>query len=351
MGTLLRMTGRLLVGLTWIYCVGIIVLALLWLSGIQGFWWLDLANVFALCLFAPLVLIVPIAWLLPEWRLRRAAVLVVLAFFGLFGPRFIPPAAQRTGGVPLQLATFNLHYSLEEAQLADHIAAIRAQHADVIALQELSLPAAEAIKRELTQAYPYQALAPSESLSGMGLLSRYPLDLQQPPPQLTVQLALVRMGKVDVTLINVSLTSPELKQRRLPIVRWVKGLGGYKTSKRSRDVQRLLQLIDQVRGPLVVAGDFNLSDREAEYAQFGARLHDTYRESNWGFGHTYPTDLRLAGIPIMPPLTRIDYIWSAGGVVPAAARVECGNTSDHCMVIADVRLGDDSAPSSAIQPR
>jgi hypothetical protein len=75
MRTLPRMTGRLLVGLTWIYCVVIVVLALLWLAGIQGIWWLDLANVFALCLFAPLLLLAPIAWLIPARRLRGAAIL------------------------------------------------------------------------------------------------------------------------------------------------------------------------------------------------------------------------------------------------------------------------------------
>ena len=348
MRTLLWMIGRLLVGLSWIYCVGIAVLALLWLAGIQGIWWLDLANVFALCLFVPLLLLAPIAWLFPAQRLRGATALVVVAFFGLFGSRFIPPAAQLTGGAPLQLATFNLHYGIDEAQLSDRIAAIRAQHADVIALQELSIPAAAAIQRELIREYPYQALAPSESFTGMGVISRYALELLPPPPQLAAQLALVRVGSVDVTLINVSLTSPELKQRRLPIVRWVKGLGGYRTSKRSRDVKRLLQLIDQVRGPLVVAGDFNLSDREADYSQFAARLHDAYRETSWGFGHTYPNSLRLAGVPIALPLTRIDYIWSAGGVVPAATWVACGSESDHCMVIADVQVGDGSTQSSVL---
>jgi endonuclease/exonuclease/phosphatase (EEP) superfamily protein YafD len=343
------MTGQLLVGLTGLYCVVIIVLALLWLSGIQGFWWLDLANVFALCLFAPLLLLAPLAWLIPVPRLRRTSVLAVVAFFGLFGARFIPPAAQLTGGVPLQLVTFNLHNGLDKAQLADLIATIHAQHADVLALQELSVPAAEAIQRELIGEYPYQALAPSTSLSGMGVISHYPLELLPPPPELTAQLALVRVGSVDVTLINVSLTSPELKRRRLPAVRWVKWLNGYQTSKRTRDVQSLLQVIDQVRGPLVVAGDFNLSDREADYAQFAARLHDAYRETNWGFGHTYPSSLRLAGIPLTLPLTRIDYIWSAGGVIPAAARVACGGVSDHCMVVADVRVAGHPA-SLIMQP-
>jgi vancomycin resistance protein VanJ len=343
MRTLLRMTGRLLLSLIGIYCVGLVVLALLWLFGVYGIWWLDLANVFALCLFAPLLLLAPLTWLVPGRRLRGAAVLAVVAFFGLFGARLMPPVAQVIGGTPLQLATFNLHNGLDKAQLADCIAAIRAQHADVVALQELSLPAAEAIQRELIREYPYQALAPSASLSGMGVISRYMLQVQPPTPQLTTQLALVRVGSLDVTLINVSLTSPELKRQRLAGMRWLKGPRGYQTSQRSRDIEQLLQMIDQIRGPLIVAGDFNLSDREADYTQFAARLHDAYRETSWGFGHTYPSSLRMAGIPIVLPLTRIDYIWSAGGVVPAATRVACGGASDHCMVIADVQIDDGGA--------
>jgi endonuclease/exonuclease/phosphatase family metal-dependent hydrolase len=342
MRTLLRMTSLLLIGLTWAYCVGLVILALLWLAGIQGIWWLDLANVFALCLFTPLLLLVPISWLISARRLRGAAVLAVVAFLGLFGPRLIPPAAQRTGGASLQLATFNLHYGLDEAQLSDRIAAIRVQHADVVALQELSVPAAEAIQRDLIREYPYQVLAPSASFTGMGVLSRYALEVQQPLPQLAAQLVLLRVGSVDVTLINVSLTAPELKGRRLPVVRWVKGLGGYRTNKRSRDVERLLQIIDRVSGPLVVAGDFNLSDREPDYSKFAARLHDAYRETSWGFGHTYPSSVSLAEIPITLPLIRIDYIWSASGVVPAATSVACGSVSDHCMVIADLQIGPGS---------
>jgi vancomycin resistance protein VanJ len=345
MHNLLRLTGRLLLNLVRLYCIGIVALALLWLAGVHGIWWLDLANVFALCLFAPLVLLVPLAWLIPEWRLRGSAVLVVVAFFGLFGARFIPPAVQITGGIPLRLVTFNLHNSLDQAELADCIAAIRAQRADVVALQELSVSAADAIQRELLREYPYQALAPAESLNGMGIISRYTLKALPPTPKLTAQLALIHVGSVDVTLINVSLASPELKRPRLPLVRRIKGLSDYRTSKRTKDVQQLLQRIDQVQGPLVVAGDFNLSDREVDYAQFAARLHDAHRETSWGFGHTYPSSLRLAGIPIVLPLTRIDYVWTTGGVVPAATRVVCGGVSDHCMVIAELRISDRSVPS------
>jgi endonuclease/exonuclease/phosphatase (EEP) superfamily protein YafD len=341
--------GRLLVGAIWIYCVGIIALAIAWAAGDQGIWWLNLANVFALYLFAPLLVLAPVSWLMPARRLRAATALAIAAFIGLFGVRLIPPSAPPTGGTPFQVATFNLHHSLEPSALADRIAAIRAQSPDVIVLQELSAPAAQAFQRELSREYPYQALKPSASLDGMGVISRYPLKLQTPPPELDAQSVLISMGSVDVTLINVSLASPELKRRRLPALRWMKVPAGYQTRKRSRDIEQLLQAIDRAQGPLVVAGDFNLSDREADYSQFAARLHDVYREASWGFGHTYPSSVSLAGIPIALPLTRIDYIWSAGGVVPAAARVACGGGSDHCMVIADVQIGDGSAQSSAVR--
>jgi vancomycin resistance protein VanJ len=352
MRTVLRMIGRLLVGLTLIYCVGVFILALLWLIGMQGIWWLDLANIFALYLFIPLLLIVPIAWLVPTRRLRGVAVLAVAAFFGLFGPRLIPPAVQRTGGAPLRVATFNLHYSIDQAQLADIFTTIRSEHLDVVALQELSVPAAAAIQQNLLGDYPYQALVPSAtSYTGMGVISHYALEVLRPTQQIPGQLVLVRMGNTDVSLINVSLTKPEIKQRYLPVVGWVRGLGGYRINKRSREIERLLPAIDQLRGPLIVAGDFNLSDREPDYAQFAARFHDAYRETNWGFGHTFPNSMRLGVATIPFPLIRVDYIWSAGGVVPAATRVVCGTGSDHCMVIAEVQVGAGAVPASATLSR
>jgi len=350
MRALLRMTGQLVVGLTWIYCAGVIILALLWLSGLQGIWWLDLANIFALYLFAPLVLLAPITWLVFGRQLRAAAIAALAAFLGLFGARLVPPAVQHTGGAPLRVATFNLHYALDQAQLAEMFTAIRAERADLIALQELSGPAAAAIQQNLSGDYPYQALAPSTtSFSGMGLISRYALEVLHPAQQIPGQLARLHMGNADVSIVNVSLTKPEIKRRYVPAVGWVKGFGGYNIKKRSREIERLLPAIAQVRGPVIVVGDFNLSDREQDYRQFAARLHDAFRETTWGFGHTFPNNLQLGAIRVPFPLIRIDYIWSGGGVVPSAARVDCADRSDHCMVVADLQVGAGSAQASVLQ--
>ena len=109
---------------------------------------------------------------------------------------------------------------------------------------------------------------------------------------------------------------------------------------RQRAVDRLWREVDKIDGPLIVMGDFNTSDREPRYAQLAARMHDAFRETNWGFGFTFPDHKRFGPLTFPFPLIRIDYVWSKGGVLPAAAHVECNNTgADHCFLVADLRVG------------
>jgi endonuclease/exonuclease/phosphatase (EEP) superfamily protein YafD len=129
-------------------------------------------------------------------------------------------------------------------------------------------------------------------------------------------------------------------------VPWVKRIRTYRTAKRSREVELLLRTIEGIKGPLMVAGDFNLSDRGPDYEQLAARLHDSYRETNWGFGHTFPSSVAV-GVPILLPILRIDYIWNAGGAVPVATQVVCGSVSDHCMGVAEMRLADGAVEPAA----
>ena len=56
-------------------------------------------------------------------------------------------------------------------------------------------------------------------------------------------------------------------------------------------------------------------------------------------GFTFPNDRRIGPITIPVPLVRIDYIWTRGPVVPVATHVNCDDGgSDHCMVVADLRV-------------
>jgi endonuclease/exonuclease/phosphatase (EEP) superfamily protein YafD len=337
MDKLFRTIQWLLASATILYCAGLLVLALLWETGIQRYWWLNLANIFALFLFAPLLLLAPTA-LLSRSRGGQFAVLAASAvFFCMFGPQLLPRNPQASSGVRLRVATYNLHSDRAERQVAEIIATIRTRPADVYLFQELSEPAAAAIREQLVQDYPYQALVPASDPTGMGIISRHPLDMS--PRQIAfMQTARLHVGDSLISLINVSLTGPEIKQRHVPRVGWVLWIGGYFTGQRDGQIRELLHAVGNIHGPLILAGDFNLSDRELAYRQLARQLHDAYAETRSGFGFTFPSRLRIKQLMVSAPLVRIDYIWSAGEVVPTTAETICGMASDHCLVDAELKL-------------
>jgi endonuclease/exonuclease/phosphatase family metal-dependent hydrolase len=120
-----------------------------------------------------------------------------------------------------------------------------------------------------------------------------------------------------------------LNQLRLP---------DYSSASRDQQIARLLDIIPTIEGPLLLAGDLNLADREPGYAALDALLHDAYAETNIGLGHTYPRRLTREIHTWLPPL-RIDYIWTRSDLLPLSAHVNCDATgSDHCMLVADLVL-------------
>jgi endonuclease/exonuclease/phosphatase (EEP) superfamily protein YafD len=327
----------LLIGAALIYCIVVVALGLLWTFQTQQIWWLELSRIFSLFLFAPLVLCLPAALLIRSRWLRSAAALAMMMFLALFGGRLVPPFRQAATGIPIRILTINQLYTNDRT--ADLIAAIRAQQADIVAIQELTPELASAAKQQLFEQYPYQALTPGDTDLGLGVLSRYPIRLAEREQEYSAQRMLVHVDGQDITLINVHPRAPQVATRRLRQFRPVKVVLNYDTTLRGRELPRLLGTIDTIDGPLIVVGDFNTSDREQPYAELAARLHDAFGETGWGFGFTFPNDNELARMRVPFPLVRIDYIWSRGGILPAAARVICDfGGSDHCAVTADLVL-------------
>ena len=336
MQALHRTTRWLLVAATLIYAIGLLALAALWAVVEQRIWWLDLANTFALLLFAPLLILLPAALLIrSRWMMASLAAVLAL-FVTLFGARFMPPAAAPASGSPLRIMTFNQLFS--NKRVPELIAAIRAQQADIVGLQELSEPVANALKAQLSDVYPYQVLAPGNQ-SGLGLISRYPFQSSSASNSVRGQRVTIQLDGQTVTILNIHLAAPAIKIRKIPRL-GVPVIAGYDPGSPTRQVGRLAGEVDQVAGPLIVLGDFNTSDREPRYAQLAARMHDAFRETNWGFGFTFPDHKRMGPLTFPFPLVRIDYVWSKGGVLPAASHVECNNTgADHCFLVADLRVG------------
>jgi endonuclease/exonuclease/phosphatase (EEP) superfamily protein YafD len=344
-----RTTRGLLIGMAVLYCVVVVALGLIWTFGPDGIWWLELSNIFALFLFAPLLLLTPAALLLRSDWLRGATLLTLAAFLALFGSRLVPPFGWPAQGSQLRVMTINQLYTNE--RIADLIKAIRAQDADIIAIQELSTPLAEAAGQQLSDRYPYQFLSPGPEDYGLGILSRYPLLATERTRGFMGQQMTVDVDGMPITVVNVHLNAPQAQTRRLRQFRPVKVVLDYDTSLRARDFPGLLQEIDTIAGPLIVMGDFNTSDREPPYADLATRLQDAYRETGWGFGFTFPNDKQLARLKVPFPLVRIDYVWSRAGIVPTTARVVCDSGgSDHCAVVADLRIGSDDRPFGGVYP-
>jgi vancomycin resistance protein VanJ len=330
----------LLSGMAVLYCAAVIALGLAWTIGPGGIWWLELSNIFALYLFAPLLLLAPAALLVRSSWLRAATLFTLVTFVALFGSRLIPSLGQPAAGTGLRVMTINQLYTNE--RVADLIDAIRAQDADVVAIQELSDSVADAASRQLSDLYPYQFLTPGPEDYGLGILSRYPLQEAARTQGFAGQRVILEVDGAAITMINVHLNAPQALTRRLRQFRPIKVVLNYDTSRRARDFPGLLGEIDSTTGPLNVTGDFNTSDREPPYAELAARLHDAYREAAWGFGFTFPNDQRIARLKVPFPLVRIDYVWSRAGITPAAARVVCDSGgSDHCAVVADLRIVSD----------
>jgi len=343
---LLRATRRLLIGATLLYCIVIVVLAWLWAAHGSETWWLALSNVFAAPLFAPLLLLIPAAIVVRSWWMRAATAVPLAVFVALFGTRFLPPPAPQAAGAHLRVATLN-HW-FENDQVDAVIAAIHAQDADIVALQELSTSVAAAAGRELRAEYPYQYLMPAEEDYGLGIISRYPLRAQLTESGFLGQRVTFDVHGQMVTLVNIHLTAPHIRTRRYRKFWSLPWVSEYSTKARAGEVSELLGAIDTTDGPLIVLGDFNTGDREPPYNELAARMHDAYRETSWGFGFTFPNDKRIWRVPIPFPLVRIDYVWSKGGVVPEAARVECrSGGSDHCMLVADLMVGAAESLSDA----
>jgi endonuclease/exonuclease/phosphatase (EEP) superfamily protein YafD len=205
---MLRRTARgLLIGTAVLYCIVVVALGLIWTFGPDGIWWLELSNIFALFLFAPLLLLAPAALLLRSGWLRGATSLTLAAFLALFGSRLVPPFGQPAQGLRLRVMTLNQLYT--NKHITDLIEAIRVQDADIIAIQELSRPVAEAASQQLSDKYPYQFLSPGPEDYSLGILSRYPLLKTERTRGFMGQQMTVDVDGMPITVINVHLNAPQ----------------------------------------------------------------------------------------------------------------------------------------------
>lgn len=294
-----------------------------------------LVNTFNLYLF---VAALPLALGLILARTRTAlATLILLAILFLVAHPLLPSLSTilpaNGGSATISIMTFNLGGGFTPPEpLAQTIAAAQA---DIVAVQELTSQSAAVLATELAAAYPYQILDPT--IGSTGLLSKLPIVsyewLRPPNGRPFLHVVVDRQGSA-LHIFAVHFQTPGiLWWERLPLPR------GLVEAGLEAEVAYLLPQVAVVSEPVVVLGDFNMSDQSRAYTVMTAALQDGFRQAGIGLGRTFPNNLHWAGIRIPFPLVRIDYVFHSPHLAATSAAVKCiAGQSDHCAVLVGLEI-------------
>ncbi len=286
------------------------------------------------------------AWpldLFAHFRIQYAALFVLLAVLLLVLRRFVfasiaalglivsavplfPYLARETDtgsaaaspAVNFRLLTFNVWF--RNPDMTRVAAYIEGSQADAVVLQELTPSQAEAL-RPLLPTYPHYHIEPSRM--GAAVFSRWPMLGAESVPlgKGAVEGAIAAQVQIDwrgspVTVLGVHLNWP---------------LGPRNSAFRNEELATVVALAKAQPGPLIVAGDFNLTPWSEHFraALADSGLHDAAR----GFGLHRSWPAQFAPLSI-----RIDHCLLSQHWRSVAADIGPWLGSDHLPLVADLQL-------------
>lgn len=317
------MRGMLVTGLRRVIDVYTFIGLILLLTGIlMGDSWAVTGlyhNMFPLA-FLPSVLLLPLALVMRRWW----AVIAFVPMFWLLGLDYFANIVNRVsiaeGETAFTILTYNV-YGIDR-DFTDTVRVILEADTDIVLLQELSALAAALIVETLSEVYPYRVIhTEDEMIQGYGVLSRLPIledEMFFVGTRPTIQRVVIAIGDRPVTFFNVHTSPPS------------KGFN-FNVKPRERMVRALLSLALQETNPVVMAGDFNMTERSDDYSRITRFYIDTHRNVGRGLGLTFPDMGALnPSLRFIPPTSRLDYVFHDTGTKSIRTRVwrESGG-SDH----------------------
>ncbi|QIV81149.1 endonuclease/exonuclease/phosphatase family protein [Mycolicibacterium frederiksbergense] len=252
-----------------------------------------------------------------HWTLVSVAAVLTVAVLAVQLPWYIGSPDPDTG-TTLRFVSANL--LLGEAEPAA-IAALAAEHADILAVQELTPELAAALSPALARDFPHSALRPRERAAGVGLWSRYPIITSGSDESFSRGLIYARVQVPD-TDFATTVVSTHMPPPRSAFDSW------------RSDIARLGPALHELPpdGPVVVGGDLNATPDVREFRQL---LRDGYRDgaaqAGAGLTRTHPSNV------IIPPLLAVDHIMTRNASVTSLRTVEVAG-SDHLALAATVVL-------------
>jgi endonuclease/exonuclease/phosphatase (EEP) superfamily protein YafD len=304
-------------------------------------WWLHALATVAFWAFMPILVLPLLATLLgaelPVWMLTLiAAAEYARHFVWPLRPQDQPHNPGPMGDA--RILTANLLKHNHDAESI--VRTLRAEAADLVALQELRPSHAQAIARDLADLYPYQSLHPGDDSEGMGLLSRTPLEHLRLVPAVAPDADPTLVGQVSlagapVWIVNMHTRIPGLRTASVgPLTLPV----GLQVTDRRRDIQDLVALMQTLEGPAILIGDMNATDECLDYHLAPKTWVNAFRAAGSGAGLTYPVGAPFFGVRLPFPLFRIDHIFIRGNLRPVWAYTGAMPGSDHRYVAASLAL-------------
>jgi endonuclease/exonuclease/phosphatase family metal-dependent hydrolase len=240
----------------------------------------------------------------------------------------------------LTVMTYNIHQGRDAGGVLDldRIAAvIRAQDADLVALQEVGRHwSADSAFRD--QAADLGRLLSMQFVFGANL-DRDPPAPGAPRRQYGTAILSSR-PVLDSRHILLPRASPENEQRGLLVAdveldgarfRLHNAHLGVSAQDRKLQVAAILAEVDRAAVPYALAGDFNAGPAAPELAPLFARLGDAWTLDGDGDGDTFPASA---------PTARIDYVLVPAELSVSAVRVPEELASDHRPLVAELARGE-----------
>ncbi|MEG3858374.1 endonuclease/exonuclease/phosphatase family protein [Microcoleus sp. herbarium12] len=304
-------------------------------------WIVALISTFLpLILFPTLLLpVVGFSIIKKKWFSIISAIACIILISWLHIKYFSPKPINITNSQPsIKILSHNLCWSTTQYSTLFNL--IKQQKPDIIFLQETIK---EHTKRDfawLKTEYPYQIGTPP-----VAILSKYPIVsseiLHLAGHRETQQRAIIKFNQQAVVIYNMQATGPWFKIYKK--LRFLK-IPVYKYNQRSPEIQDLVQRVEQETLPVIVAGDFNMTDETQDYYNVQKVLQDSFRKSGFGFGFTWPHGwelkllLKSSNWKLNYPVCRIDYIWYSKHWGAKSSSVLEATESDHLPVGAELVL-------------
>lgn len=331
---------------------------------------LTLPSILVLVLpyLALLTFIISLAWFatrhLITGALGIAAILIGWSGIGASFPLSLPDKAPE-GAKTFRILTFNsLH--LDDIERPDAPGNRAANFlincgADIICLQELvnwDDPKeihnfSEGLRDSLFAVYPYRAGLPAEGHGDLKVLSKYPVTLVPGVADLTEYVSnrfayfRVDIDGTRIGLVNMHLTSYSLTEKERNVITDIHSAKTAKNSARefkseifsklqnsfqgrADNVDNLIDKTADIRGPLIVCGDFNDVPASWSYRKMrSAGFKDAYAETSFGPAITYNQHMFLF---------HLDQIFYRGNLQPLWVKKERIKTSDHYPLMAEFAI-------------